>query len=104
MHKSKVMDNIRSLRGRKSHYSLHDSSKIYLPEELSVKKMYDMFEDKNQLSYESYRSIFVNHFNIGFGDPKIDTCTICDEFLTKAESLTVNRKNASELESGDIEK
>ncbi|KAK9889649.1 hypothetical protein WA026_007025 [Henosepilachna vigintioctopunctata] len=64
--KTKVMDHIRSFRGRKSHYSLHDSSNIYLPEELNVKKMYDMFLDKNQLSYETYRSIFVNHFNIGF--------------------------------------
>lgn len=102
--KSKVMDHIRSFRGRKSHYSLHDSSKIYLPEELNVKKMYDMFEDKNQLSYETYRSIFVNHFNIGFGYPRSDTCSTCDEFLAKTKALKVNLKNASELEKGDIEK
>lgn len=102
--KSKVMDHIRSFRGRKSHYSLKDSSKLYLPEELNVKKMYDMFEDKNQLSYETYRSIFVNHFNIGFGYPRSDTCSSCDEFLAKMKALKVNLKSASDLEKGDIEK
>lgn len=104
MLKSKVTDHLRSFRGRKRHYSLHDSSKIYLPEELNVKKMYVMFEDKNQLSYETYRSMFVNHFKIGFGSPRIDTCSTCDEFLAKAKALTVNLKNAPELEKGDIEK
>lgn len=104
MLKSKVMDHIRLFRGRKSHNSLHDSSKMYLPEKLNVKKMYDMFEDKNQLSYETYRSIFVNHFNIGFGYPRSDTCSTYDEFLAKAKALTINLKNASELDKGDIEK
>lgn len=82
--KSKFMNHPRSFHGRKSHYSLHDSSKIYIPEELNVKKMYDMFEEKDQLSYEAYRSIFVNHLNIGFGYPRSDTCSTIN---TKKESL-----------------
>lgn len=102
--KSKGMNHIRSFRGRKSHYSLYASSKMYLPEELTVKKMYDMFEDKNQLSYETYRSIFVNIFNIEFGYPRSDTCSTCDEFLAKTKALKLNLKSASELEKGDIEK
>lgn len=102
--KSKVMEHIRSFRGRKSHYSLHDSSKMYLPEELNVKKMYDMFEDKQQLSYETYRSIFVNNFNIGFGYPRSDTCSTCDEFAAKTKALKANLKNSNELQKSDIEK
>lgn len=64
--------------------------------------MYEMFEDKHQLSYESYRSILVNNFNIGFGYPRSDTCSTCDEFLAKIKALKLNLKNASESEKEDI--
>lgn len=33
--KSKVFSFIKSLKGRKSHYSLKDTSKVYLPDELN---------------------------------------------------------------------
>ncbi|KAL1516294.1 hypothetical protein ABEB36_000213 [Hypothenemus hampei] len=33
-----VFEHIKSFQGRKSHYSLHDSERIYLSEELNVKK------------------------------------------------------------------
>lgn len=100
--KNKVMEHIRSFRGRKSHYSLHESSKIYLPEELNVKKMYDLFQYKDLLSYESYRSIFVNNFNIGFGYPRSDTCGKCDEFKAKLKGLEVDLKSVSNSEEKDI--
>lgn len=59
---------------------------------------------KTKINYPTkHRSIFVNHFTIGFGYPRSDTCSTCDEFLAKAKALTVNLKNASELEKGDIE-
>lgn len=34
---TKVHEHIQSLRGRKSHYSLKKSDKIYLPDELNIK-------------------------------------------------------------------
>lgn len=92
--KNKAMEHIRSFRGRKSHYSLHESSKLYLSEDLNVKKMYNMFQYKDSLSYESYRTIFVNNFNIGFGYPRSDTCGNCDEFNAKLKGLEVDLKNA----------
>lgn len=66
--------------------------------------MYDMYEEKDQLSYETYSSIFVIHFNIGFGYPRSDTCSTCDEFLAKIKVLRVNLKSASQLDKYDIEK
>ena len=36
--KNAVMDHIRSFKGRESHYSLKKSSKLYLSEELNIKK------------------------------------------------------------------
>lgn len=66
--------------------------------------MYDMYEKKDQLSYGTYSSIFVIHFDIGFGYPRSDTCSTCDEFLAKIKVLRVNLKSASQLDKYDIEK
>lgn len=65
-----IEDHIKSFKGRQSHYSLHESQKVYLPDSLSVKKMHAMFMDKNPsipVSYETYRKIFCNKFNISLG-------------------------------------
>ena len=32
-----------------------------------------------KVSYEYYRAIFTDNFNIGFGYPRSDTCSTCDE-------------------------
>ncbi|CAG4973820.1 unnamed protein product [Parnassius apollo] len=92
--KKKAMEHVRLFRGRKSHYSLYESSKLYLSEDLNVKRMYNMFQYKDSLSYESYRTLFVNKFNIGFGYPRSDTCGNCDEFKAKLKGLEVDLKNA----------
>ncbi|XP_065667483.1 uncharacterized protein LOC136087833 [Hydra vulgaris] len=34
-----------------------------------------------KVGYETYRVIFNNNFNIGFGFPRKDTCLACDEFF-----------------------
>ncbi|KAK4877699.1 hypothetical protein RN001_010205 [Aquatica leii] len=67
--KNAVYEHIKFFKGRKVHYSLRDSKRIYLPEELNVKRMHRMFmEDypNKQISYETYRTIFVTEFNISF--------------------------------------
>ncbi|CAG4941246.1 unnamed protein product [Parnassius apollo] len=77
--------------GRQSHYSLNDTKKEYLPEDLNIKKMYklylDAYESQNHVSYETYRTIFNTEFNISFGYPRTDTCSACDEFKIKAKAL-----------------
>lgn len=91
--------------GRTSHYSLHDSSRIYLPEELNIKKMYKMFIDYNKnndtakkISYETYRNIFNNDFNIAFGYPRTDTCSTCDQFKVKLDALQLEIKAPNDLQ------
>ncbi|KAK9680904.1 hypothetical protein QE152_g38738 [Popillia japonica] len=72
----KVYDHINSFKGRLSHYSLHDSKKLYLPEELNVKKMYSMLKEIHpsvKISYDTYRTVFNTKFNISFGYPRTDT-------------------------------
>jgi hypothetical protein len=43
---TKVRQHIQSLKGRKSHYSLKKSEKLYLPDELNVKKLHQMYIEK----------------------------------------------------------
>lgn len=99
--------HIKSFKSRGSHYSLHQSSKSYLPEELNIKKMFQMFIDLHpdvKVSYETYRSIMEKDFNIAFGYPRTDTCSSCDEFATKKKSLVAEKNNASELDQLNIER
>ena len=70
-----------SLKGRKAHYSLKDSNKVYLSEDLNIKKLFGMFLEmfpKVVMSYENFRETFSTKFNISFGYPRSDTCSTCD--------------------------
>jgi len=95
---NKVVDFLKSLKGRKSHYSLKDSKRIYLPETLNIKKLHSMFENKNleyKISYESFRKIFETKFNNGFGYPRKDTCSVYDSLKAEIATLTEKLKNAT---------
>ncbi|XP_074035892.1 uncharacterized protein [Leptinotarsa decemlineata] len=87
-----VFDHISSFKGRLSHYSLNDSKKLYLPEELNITKMFNMFKlvhPTEKISYETYRNIFNTKFNISFGYPRSDTCSTCDRFTAEVNRLRV---------------
>lgn len=43
-----------------------------------------------RVSYEYYRKIFVTKFNLGFGYPRSDTCSTCDQY--QAEIKLINTK------------
>lgn len=102
---SAIYDHIKAFKGRKSHYSMKDSKRIYLPEELNINKMFKMFAESHpemKVSYESYRRIFNTKFNISFGYPRTDTCSTCDEFLVKIKCLetdVLKRENANEKDA-----
>lgn len=84
-----ICNNIKSFKGRLSHYSVNDSKIEYLPEGLNVKKMYKLYldESQNHASYETQRTIFNTEYNISFDYPRTDTCRACDEFTIKAKAL-----------------
>lgn len=80
-----VRNHIQSFKARSSHYSLrHNPRRKYLPESLSVAKMHQLFLDLYQINvpYKIYWNIF-SEYNIGFGYPRSDTCSICDQFNQK---------------------
>lgn len=84
-----IQQHIKSFPARQSHYSLRKNPhRFYLPETLSVKDMYRLFLEKHRInvSYKVYWSIFTTKFNIKFGLPRTDTCTMCDMFRQKIEA------------------
>jgi len=65
-----VIEQIKGLTVRQE--STGKSSKLYLPERLNVKMMYDLFKEAHPsmvVSYQTYRVICRKH-NIVFGPPK----------------------------------
>ncbi|XP_065675039.1 uncharacterized protein LOC136091418 [Hydra vulgaris] len=79
----RIINHIRSFRGQQSHYSLKDSKKVYLPEDLNLSRMHAMYLESLQgktCSRESYRCMFNKKFNIAFGYTRKDTCSTCDRF------------------------
>lgn len=103
--RNKIKEHISSFKGRGSHYSTKDSQKNYLPEELNIKKMWEMVKTMHPgsvVSYETYRTIFTTDFNIAFGYPRTDTCSTCDEYLAKTKCLEHEKQNESNRSKEDI--
>lgn len=95
----------KSLKGRKSHYSLKDSHRTYLPEHLNVAKLHVMYTTQNpdnKVSYECFRDFFDKNLNISFGYPRKDTCSHCD--CLKAEISVLTRKMESSTDPHILEK
>lgn len=93
-----MMEFFGSLKGRKAHYSLKDTKKVYLPENLNVKKLLALFLQKynTEISYEKFRQTFVENFNISFGYPRTDTCAKCDEQKIKEDSISKSLENCTD--------
>lgn len=76
---------ISSLKCRESHYGRGKSVRGYLDPEFSVKKLWRMwvvqrnFEREKTCSYSKFFKIFQTRFNLGFGDPRTDVCSFCEE-------------------------
>ena len=85
-----VVNHIRSYKGRSSHYSHNKTTRVYITEELNITKTFERFREQSPASttsYESYRKIFNNKFNISFGYPRSDTCSTCERLAAKLACL-----------------
>lgn len=77
-----IRDHINSFPQELSHYSRKRSSKECLSPDLTVQKMYELFKQKHpniDISCTKYRKIFRADFNLRFGNPRSDTCKVCDQ-------------------------
>lgn len=99
-----ITSHIQSFKARQSHYSRRKNpDRLYLPETLSIKSMYKMFLEKYRInvSYKIYWTVFTSLFNIKFGLPRSDTCTVCDRLLSKLNSST-NLEERQSIEQKEI--
>ena len=81
--KTKVRQHISSFKTVESHYCRKDSNKFYLPAELNVCKMHNMYQQIcraefiEPVSLPIYRRIFDYEFNLSFHKPMKDQCDNC---------------------------
>lgn len=104
--KNKIRNHITSFPAVDSHYCRATTSKKYLEEGLSVKKLYTLFEEKHpdaKVSLTTFTKIFNTEFNISFHKPKKDQCDRC--FLYKKHindgRLSDSDKNTYEMHTAE---
>ena len=87
----KIHEHISSFPTKESHYA----SKVvkYLPAELTVYKMYNLYKERypdSSTKYHFYNQYFKQHFSFRFGRPQVDTCSFCEEKKARLRSKTLN--------------
>ncbi|XP_041365380.1 uncharacterized protein LOC121380568 [Gigantopelta aegis] len=101
--KHAIRDHITTFTCRASHYARRGApGRKYLPADLNVKKMHQMFQDQNnlQISYSLYYSVFVYDFNLAFGHPAVDICSTCLKFRLQLKNPFItddNKRNCSAM-------
>jgi len=58
-----------------------------------------MYKEKypcSRVSYEIYRRIFNDSYNISFGYPRKDTCSTCDVHVVKLKQLNADIASAKD--------
>jgi len=96
-----IKNHITSFKCRQSHYGRNKSTRSYLPPNLSISKMFSMWKaarrqmKKKVCSYQKYRQVFCHNFNLGFGNPRQDTCSFC-------ASKTTELRNAAGVEKQKV--
>ena len=88
---SNVVSHIKSFDTVESHYCRKNSTKMYLPGNLNVMKMYQMFQAHclengiECVSEKIYRNIFNKNFNLSFQRPLKDRCDFCTSYSFSSE-------------------
>ncbi|KAL4715282.1 hypothetical protein ACJJTC_010852 [Scirpophaga incertulas] len=83
--KNAVMRFINMFHVDEPHYCRGHSERRYLPAELSINKMWRMYNVDANLKVKKgyFRKIFNNYYNLGFGSPRTDVCSMCIQLLEK---------------------
>lgn len=73
----------------KGEYRLRESKKTHLSSELNINKMHNMYKEQfptHNVSYEKYRTIFNEKYNISFRFPRKDTCGTRDLYSAEVRA------------------
>lgn len=78
------MDFIGELNCEEPHYCRGKSKRYYLPAELSINKLWRMYNnsqvDDLKVKKSYFHNIFNQNYNLGFGSPRTDVCLTCLHF------------------------
>ena len=91
-----VKDHIHSFPVVESHYTRRDTQRKYLPSNLNIKKMYELYKEQcaqkrtEAVSSKQYKNIFNQGFNLSFHVPKKDQCTTCTAHAVKTQQGTLS--------------
>lgn len=87
-----VMNFIEKLHCEDSHYCRGNTKRYYLSSELSINKLWRMYNDQaeNEIKVKSsyFRNLFRKKYNLGFGTPRTDVCSQCLQFAEKLKTET----------------
>lgn len=86
--KNTIKAFIESLKCTESHYCRSDSPyRIYLPCDLNIKKLFQMYNNQAPQNLKVkecfFRNYFNKHYNVGFGTPQTDLCSMCLQYKEK---------------------
>lgn len=91
VHRS-IVEFIKSIKCRESHYGRMKSTRYYLDPSLSVKLLWKTWKAKREndgksvACYSKFFKIFQSKFNIGFGQPQTDKCSFCEDCKNKIKA------------------
>lgn len=90
-----IKDHINSVPRTESHYLRKDTTREFLEEHLTVRRMHELYvlglpeyypDIKIPATQRQYLDVFNNYFNISFFKPKKDRCNNCNNWIN-AQSL-----------------
>lgn len=94
---------INSFNCEEAHYCRGKSKRFYLPAELSINKMFKMYNaqanENVKVKRGYFRTVFNNFYNLGFGSPRTDVCSTC---LQYDELIKTHQKNDDLQKKTDV--
>lgn len=101
-----VIAFIKTFKGIESHYGRGKSRKTYLPSELNITKMFEMYNNEQtdaslKVKQSYFRMIFSTRFNLSFSAPLVDVCSTCLSLSERQQEakLQNNEKAIEELDT-----
>lgn len=94
-----IKNHIESFPAVESHYTRKSTSRKFLSQDLSIRKMYDLYKTKCQedgitpVSEKVYRNVFCNEYNFSFHKPKKDTCQTCNTYNEKKKTGNITESD-----------
>lgn len=106
-----IVEHVEMFPAEESHYSRNKNAhKKCLSPLLNVTKMHELYlrniaeynlADHLKVKLSFYRKVFDTKFNLSFGQPKSDTCSICDSGVANSAEHKERWENAFEVQKID---